>query len=51
MDALVFGLKCVSWRDAMDMTLSDISIACARASGWLDAGRREAERAARKRRR
>lgn len=50
MDDLVFGLKCMSWREAMEMSLVEIDICYRRAVVWMEARAQEAERAAGRRR-
>ncbi len=51
MDALVFGLKCMSWREAMDMSLVDIDVCYERAVAWAEARNAEADTANRRGRR
>jgi len=43
-------LKCMSWREAMEMSLADIDICYRRAAAWWDARAQDAERASRRRR-
>lgn len=37
MDILVFDVKCLSWREAMEMSLPDIDVCYDRAVAWATA--------------
>ena len=48
---LVFGVKCMSWPEAMNMSLVDLNFCYERAFEWFDESKSRADKAkARKRR-